>query len=287
MMHIPARLLRSDTVHRNLTGDPINGLLSCGFLHKTPDRGRNPSDVDICLPYYGGLLLLSGSGTHIDRNGRAWPLAQGHFVQRYPGRKHTTIVDPDGKWLEFYICLGRDLFESLVRLRVLDDQQEVLNPGLTPALLARFEAFRSACRQAEDTELPLLLSEAQHLLFTMMRMHRASQDHGASGDWIDLACRLIGEVAGGPEGQLTVEAIARQVGVGVERFRKGFRERTGLPPAEYLRMRRMNAAQTMLADGHRTVREIALALGFPDAFSFSRQFKQTVGVSPSRFRMLY
>ena len=94
-------------------------------------------------------------------------------------------------------------------------------------------------------------------------------------------------MAGGPEGHLKVEEIARHVGVGVERFRKGFREQVGLPPAEYLRMRRMNAAQSMLADGHRTVREVALALGFPDAFSFSRQFKQAVGVSPSRFRMLY
>jgi len=287
MMSIPQRLFRSDTVHRNITNDPFNGLLTCGFLHKKPGAGRYMSDINLCFDYYGCLLVLSGNGTHVDSEGTSWPVSQGSFIQRIPGRIHSTHIQPDGLWLEFYICIGRDLFETLVRLRILDARKEVLTPGVTPALLSRMEALLESCRRAGDAELPVLLAEAQHILFTVMRMHRESQDMDPSADWVDRACRLMGEIAGGTGGHISVEEVARFVGVGLERFRKGFRARTGMPPAEYLRMRRMNAAQSMLADGHRCVSEVALALGFPDAFTFSRQFRKVVGIPPSQFQKLY
>ena len=40
----------------------------------------------------------------------------------------------------------------------------------------------------------------------------------------------------------------------------------------------------LLADSSLTVREIAVRVGYPDPFHFSRSFKNAVGVSPAQFR---
>ncbi len=287
MMLIPKRLYRSDTVHRNLTGDPYNGLISCGFLYKHPDQGKTLSDINLQFDHYGGLLVLSGHGTHVDCEGHSYLLSQGSFVQRLPGKVHTSHIEPDGEWLEFFICIGRDLFDSLARLQVLEGRLDVLTPGITPALVARMESFLAACRQTSEQDLSMLLSEALQILFTVTRMHRLACGNDEMTDWVDKACRMMGELAMSPEGHVRVETVAGRLGIGVERFRKGFKERMGMPPGEYLRNRRMNVAQSMLAEGHRSVKEIALTLGFSDASTFSKQFRQAVGVSPQRFRAMY
>jgi AraC-like DNA-binding protein len=46
----------------------------------------------------------------------------------------------------------------------------------------------------------------------------------------------------------------------------------------------VEAACRLLATERLSVKEAAFSLGYPDIHSFSKQFKQFTGVSPSRFR---
>ena len=63
-----------------------------------------------------------------------------------------------------------------------------------------------------------------------------------------------------------------------------FHEQTGTSPMRYLTDLRMSRARKLLADSSLTVREIAVRVGYPDPFHFSRSFKNAVGVSPAQFR---
>ncbi len=285
---IPNRLHHTDTVHRNLTADPFNGVVTCGFLYKEPDYIRmfKENDINFKLDYYGGVLILEGSATHIDNEGHSWVVKPGSYIQRFPGKVHSTVISENQNWLEFYICIGKELFESLVKLGMLDVRHEVLNPGITMALLTKLELFLQSCKQAEETDLPFLVVEAQHILVTINQMCHKSGDE-TTNDMIDNACRLIGNLAGSGQGHILVEDIAKELGVGVELFRKKFKTKVGISPGEYLCRRRMNLAQSMLVNRHRSVKEVAIELGFPDGFTFSKQFKKLVGVSPSQFRKIY
>lgn len=46
----------------------------------------------------------------------------------------------------------------------------------------------------------------------------------------------------------------------------------------------MAAAQRLLFEIHLRPGEIAEAVGYPDVFQFSKQFKKTFGMSPSEYR---
>ena len=54
--------------------------------------------------------------------------------------------------------------------------------------------------------------------------------------------------------------------------------------SEYVIRKRMATAQRLLFEVNLRPGEIAEAVGYPDIFQFSKQFKKTFGVSPSEYR---
>jgi transcriptional regulator GlxA family with amidase domain len=81
-----------------------------------------------------------------------------------------------------------------------------------------------------------------------------------------------------------LDALARQLGVSFESFRKGFRAATGKSPARYRSEKRVEAAAQLLASSCLSSKEIAQRLGFADECHFSKRFKQLTGVAPRDFR---
>ena len=63
-----------------------------------------------------------------------------------------------------------------------------------------------------------------------------------------------------------------------------FRELFGSSISEYVIRKRMSAAQRLLFDIQLRPGEIAEQLGYADIYQFSRQFKKTFGVSPTKYR---
>ena len=63
-----------------------------------------------------------------------------------------------------------------------------------------------------------------------------------------------------------------------------FKEHTGLSPNNYLMRLRISKSKDQLSYGTQSVKEIALACGFPDYKYFCRLFNRQTGTSPLSFR---
>jgi AraC-like DNA-binding protein len=63
-----------------------------------------------------------------------------------------------------------------------------------------------------------------------------------------------------------------------------FREHFGSSISEYVIRKRMAAAQRMLYEVELRPGDIAEAVGYPDIYQFSKQFKKSFGVSPTQYR---
>lgn len=82
----------------------------------------------------------------------------------------------------------------------------------------------------------------------------------------------------------TLETLAQEVGLSRSVLADRFREAMGDTPLSYLRIVRMQRAMRLLSESDRTLEQVASAVGYGDAFGFSKAFKRAAGVSPGEFR---
>jgi len=86
------------------------------------------------------------------------------------------------------------------------------------------------------------------------------------------------------ESPLSLDEMAREVHLSPSRFCALFRRCMGMPPGEYQRALRLNAAKVLLLDSEKSIEQIATQLGFEDPFHFSKAFKKNSGMNPRQYR---
>jgi AraC-like DNA-binding protein len=82
----------------------------------------------------------------------------------------------------------------------------------------------------------------------------------------------------------TLESLAADAGLSRTGFAERFRVTMGDTPLNYLRAVRIQKSIGLLSETGRTLEQVARAVGYQDAFSFSKVFKRTTGLSPREFR---
>ena len=87
------------------------------------------------------------------------------------------------------------------------------------------------------------------------------------------------------ENPINLEEMVKELPMGYSKFRKSFKEMTGISPNQYHLDLRLDKAKELLASTNLTINEIAYKTGFGSIFYFSRLFKKKNGVSPKWFRI--
>ena len=83
---------------------------------------------------------------------------------------------------------------------------------------------------------------------------------------------------------LNVDAIAGVANVSEAHFIRTFRATFGETPHRYLQRRRVERAMFLLRESERSITDICLDVGFGSLGTFSRTFRDIVGVSPTEYR---
>lgn len=86
---------------------------------------------------------------------------------------------------------------------------------------------------------------------------------------------------------LRVTALAARAGLSPYQFEERLRKIFGLTAGQFIQKTRMEAAERKLRQTGDTIAGIALACGYSDQSAFTRQFRQTTGLSPSIYRHTY
>jgi len=82
---------------------------------------------------------------------------------------------------------------------------------------------------------------------------------------------------------VTLEDIAKEVGLSKYHFSRQFKQSTGATPYQFLMTRKMDKARALLETGKNTIIDVAHQLNFSDQSHFNRAFKKRFGLSPRAF----
>jgi len=85
---------------------------------------------------------------------------------------------------------------------------------------------------------------------------------------------------------MSLDDMSREAFISPFHFNRIFRKMVGIPPGHFLGALRIQAAKRLLASTEERIIDVCLDVGFTSPGTFSRRFKDLVGLAPLQFRRL-
>ena len=110
------------------------------------------------------------------------------------------------------------------------------------------------------------------------------RDSGYTAAQVRLARTARDALLASTEDDITISALAQELGASSSQLAASFRGVYGMTPAAFLRAQKMHSAAQLLRTSDRTVLDIAGQFGYDNASKFAKAFRSVIGVSPSAYR---
>ena len=245
------------------------------------DEHSHPGAFEICY-------LVRGRQTYCISK-HSYHLRGGDVFLTMPDERHGTGGGPQEKGLLYWMIvlnpsttagslLGLSQKESLALWRELGKASRRHFPG-TPEMKSQLDAILALLHGRGE---PLKKTAVQNrivafLLELLAARERASADQGA--ERFAHVIRHIDSNLSEPD-KLTIDVLSAIAGLSPSRFKALFKEKLGIPPAEYALRHRIEEARRRLAAGDATVTGVALDLGFSSSQYFASSFKRLTRMTP-------
>lgn len=83
---------------------------------------------------------------------------------------------------------------------------------------------------------------------------------------------------------ISLSSLAEKYSVSQSGLSMMIKSKLGISFSEYITAKRMNKAKELLEDETKSITEVAEAVGYHDYYYFTKVFKKTQGISPSKYR---
>jgi AraC family transcriptional regulator len=167
-------------------------------------------------------------------------------------------------------------------LRYLSDIQDDMIREIGRAILPELAAESSAGRMfAEASALALAARLAHSYAEPAPRRPQRLRSHRL--DEIRLR-RVLDYIAENLGQGITIEQLASVACFSPSHFAHMFSVTMGVAPHRYVSRQRLQRAMTLLADGKRSLSDIAFSCQFSSQTSFNRAFLRATGVTPGEYR---
>lgn len=239
------------------------------------DKGRTLREFQI-------LYIIRGGGWFVSAHHERTQLRAGDAVILYPHEWHNYAPDPKTGWSEAWIGFTGSFAEELVRKFFPDETQPIHHVGLSDTL---YKAYAKAYEVAED-QMPAYQQQLTGYIALIVtsayaRCQQLPYINNPDTENINFAIKLMRQNL---NSELRMEEVAAQAGMGYSKFRRAFKDYTGLAPAQYFFRLKMERAKDYLLDTALSCKEIAFRLGFDSASHFNKMFRLYQGSTPMEFR---
>lgn len=237
--------------------------VQCGWEDCAPRHSYGPAVRSYYLLHY----VLSGKGT-FELHGKTHTLHAGQIFVIRPYERTYYEADAEEPWK--YIWVG---FETSLEMPEAL-RQDVLT---APEAQSIFSAMCGAEKMETGREA-FLCGQIWMLLSLFRRMEKPTQKKST-----DYVLQAVNRMQTYYMEHISIAELAAELNLDRSYFSTLFHKQTGKSPQQYLTELRLEKAAELMREHDYTPGEAALAVGYPDIFSFSRMFKRKYGTAPSRY----
>jgi len=248
-----------------------------GMVHPPHSMGWRVMPFALAAQAEYSLALIVGERTIHTRGGEAI------FVKQ--GARHHISLRGKKSGVSRYAHFNISIFGAIDLMGFFDvpdvfhgeDAERIGTINARMGVLNR-EGIKDLGSAIEQQSLGLSLI---HLLVSRSRPLNPASNNPLGFQRLFPVLRHLSECLADP---ISLSDLAERTHLSPSRFHALFKSLTGQAPLYYVQRMRLERAQELLIETDQTVKEIAMAVGFADAFHFSRLFKLRLGSSPTAYR---
>ncbi len=250
---------------------------------------------------YGEIILVGPAMPNIYSVGKnTYELIPDDLVLAWPMEMHSMIDADmtDALIIQFSNAFMNSLFD-LRRIMHLYRNLHVICVNAHPELAAKLKAIALQMKdvfftERADKEIRCCMLLMEFMLTLLEYRKELAPELGADdpyGYTDDVMKRMMG-VTDYIKNNLTADdlsqgAMASMAGISRDYFSRIFKNVTGMNYSKWLNTIRLEKATELLAEGGRTLTEIAMLSGFQSIPSFNMVFREEKGMAPGEYRSLF
>ena len=258
------------SLYKRLPSARTDKLMGCGVSRRWLENTSHQININIHDAYVI-VVVLEGVGVFTDNQGQKHEMKEGMGFQRIPNQNHQFEIPKDQFYAEFFLHIPRQFYLEMREYGFGYEKNEVLYVDPLHLALNHIYLLAEKINECHEMQLPSMLLELSSFAFDLLRKSKEIKTPSLHQKMIQEACFILNKDF---HEHLYMPQMAESFHLSYERFRKIFKEVMGVAPGDYRIRSRIQYAQNLLADRNYNVNEIAEQLGYPDVFTFSKQFKK-------------
>jgi AraC-like DNA-binding protein len=199
--------------------------------------------------------------------------------------EHSYGSSEDNPWSIYWIHFGG---ESLPMFNEMSVVQKHFKPEHVKDKGDILSLFSKICKTLElgysiDNLMFVNMCLYQFISLFLYNSKHYPVEHQGRVDFVDTVILFMQQQI---NENITLKELCSHFNYSPSRFSSLFKKKTGYAPIDYFIQMKMQKASQQLDFTDRSIKDIALSMGFDDPYYFSKRFRKVIGVSPQKYRLL-
>lgn len=247
-----------------------------------PSHHRFDNDGGRVLQEYSLVYITEGKGIYYSDKAGSLPVDSGSAIIVFPNERHLYSPDPSTGWTEYWIGFNGININRLVKKKIFSPLKPIYSIGYHETMVNLFMQVIEAIKNEKPGYQPLVCGAAMYMLG---QLHSAAKEKlFTAGDEENIVNRARILIRANLQTGISPQDIAGELRISYSRFRKLFKEYTGMAPVQYQIQLKLEKAKEELINTTKSVKEIAFDLNFESSQYFSSLFKEKTNLTPVEFR---
>ncbi|ASR46508.1 ABC transporter substrate-binding protein [Paenibacillus kribbensis] len=229
------------------------------------------------LPAQAFILVLQGSV----RLGGEWNDTAHSGYILHGSKGFELKISPSNRGIEYFLVLYKVTSLSGPAVHHLPAIAHGFVPPYPVMLYQKLQLLERTWQDRDALSRVQAQSRFFDFAYEFMRQYQEQQTQIPARDTVTQAIRFM-EVHYAES--ITLERLAGLLECSPRHLTRLFKKQTDCSPITYLIRLRMDKAKELLRKTDATLQDIAVGVGYPDVYFFSRAFKKYIGVSPVHYR---
>ncbi|MDR0618975.1 MAG: AraC family transcriptional regulator [Bacteroidales bacterium] len=231
------------------------------------------------LNEYQLLYVTKGSGRFSNKNMHAKKIDKGALFMLFPGEWHTFYSAQETGWNMYYIGFKGQIIDTLISNNFFSKEEPLFETGLSEELVHLFSRALNIAQNGKPFMQQQLAGIVMDIIGTVLSLSKNKDDK--KNQKIEQAKIIMTENV---FKEINFEELSRKLSVSYSWFRKTFKDYTGLAPARYFQILKLNQARQLLDSTSYSIKEISFKLNYKSTKNFLYIFKKHVGCNPVEYR---